>query len=816
MNLKGFTGLLFLLPCVLAESLADADCPDTQKGYNPYNVGSLKHDSAVKGIARGEAINWAIPSKVASNRSTTIQRWITVQTSVQCTGLAAACSCSTGSQETSYQVILSVDLPACTQGPFPIIWFFHGFGGQLVLNSNSYDIYIAEAVANGYATIQYDVLQGTIPILVPDAVELTFPAQILNYLKKESLDPNSVFYHKFDFNAIATAGHSRGGKLAAAVFGDQLVPSFTAFLVDPVDCTCFGPCSSSCYPSAYETLAGKNLTYAVVGATVKGCCNPDQTSCSIGGFGCTGADYKDFFQYASSASKLYLDPAGHLQYGYVVIPVQKLGNVLCAYNPQRSDAEVQLQAARWMVQWVDSLLPPMAKAFKQYVPLCNSPDPHLKDLIKHLKGVSGGRPMMKTKEKIFRETQLMFLQQPGENSDAPQLPQFPLDPADLLSFKADKPKSKATEEESPKQEAAKESEQSPKAQVEEPKEAVAEDADLTAAVEAAATSPDLAKAIAELEEADSSLLNVAEIVAASPAAAEGDEAEAEAEADVEAPVEPASKASSNGKKKKKRSKYSKDKDQEWLKEMKKTDAELVAAFKNRTWVEDVKANLKNKPEEIYIPKEDPKGDLDFAKNKVTEYAQAINDIIKEQVTRLHNVSGLVNIVKDGIKDDVQFKKDQLKTLLIPETPKERLVDFKTDVQDLLLGTKQDLIGEWQNTTEIIVDKTTKWVPVPTPMPSPPPFKLWKPDKKEAKETAKEDLKKLKKELDPKTIEKEIKEEVIDKKEDKLIEAEDKFKLPQGSLTDKLDKKAEKVQKAESIDPKKIEQEVVEDPVHTAP
>lgn len=72
-------------------------------------------------------------------------------------------------------------------------------------------------------------------------------------------------------------------------------------------------------------------------------------------------------------------------------------------------------------------------------------------------GISGGRPLVKTKEKVFRETQLMFLQQPGEESDAPQLPQLPsLDLPDLTSFKADKPESskpessKSSEEQSPK------------------------------------------------------------------------------------------------------------------------------------------------------------------------------------------------------------------------------------------------------------------------------------------------------------------------------------------------------------------------------
>lgn len=57
--------------------------------------------------------------------------------------------------------------------------------------------------------------------------------------------------------------------------------------------------------------------------------------------------------------------------------------------------------------------------------------------------------------------------------------------------------------------------------------------------------------------------------------------------------------------------YSKEKDLEWLKDMKETDKELLQALKDKKWVEEVKANLKNKPEQVYIPKKDPKGELDF-------------------------------------------------------------------------------------------------------------------------------------------------------------------------------------------------------------
>ncbi len=46
------------------------------------------------------------------------------------------------------------------------------------------------------------------------------------------------------------------------------------------------------YPATYQHFKGKNLTFGVIGATIKGCCNPDQDSCSILGITCAGSDYK--------------------------------------------------------------------------------------------------------------------------------------------------------------------------------------------------------------------------------------------------------------------------------------------------------------------------------------------------------------------------------------------------------------------------------------------------------------------------------------------------------------------------------------------
>jgi hypothetical protein len=54
-----------------------------------------------------------------------------------------------------------------------------------------------------------------------------------------------------------------------------------------------------------------------------------------------------------------------------------------------------------MVDWFNSQLPPMAKAFASYVPKCPSVDPHTKELIEHLKTVAGGVAIKKAEIKAI-------------------------------------------------------------------------------------------------------------------------------------------------------------------------------------------------------------------------------------------------------------------------------------------------------------------------------------------------------------------------------------------------------------------------------
>eukprot|EP00884_Botryococcus_braunii_P009568 jgi/Botrbrau1/18612/Bobra.0367s0052.2 len=231
----------------------------------------------------------------------------------------------------------------------------------LQLTSNSYDEYVLALNQEGYAVIQYDVILGVIPILVTDAIELQFPIQILEWLKFVSQNPASKFYNKFDFSRIAATGHSHGGKTAGLVYGLGLIPNvFTYIGIDPVDCPCFAPCSSSCYPSAAESIRGKVI--ATVGASIKGCCNPTEPppSCTILGVPCLGIDYAGFLKRAAPASKNYVSYAGHIQYGDVCFGLgvcNFLEDLVCGANFSVTARQVQQVTAGQVVDWVNSRLP---------------------------------------------------------------------------------------------------------------------------------------------------------------------------------------------------------------------------------------------------------------------------------------------------------------------------------------------------------------------------------------------------------------------------------------------------------------------------
>jgi hypothetical protein len=126
------------------------------------------------------------------------------------------------------------------------------------------------------------------------------------------------------FGCLPSSMRNSGNKDARIpkLVGEKSI--FAAFLIDPVDCPCFAPCSSACYPSALEAVAASARVIGVSGALTKGCCNPTASSCgwlcaascyaATGNRTCTGNDYE-----VSS----FADHAHVLSCSIVPISVQK-------------------------------------------------------------------------------------------------------------------------------------------------------------------------------------------------------------------------------------------------------------------------------------------------------------------------------------------------------------------------------------------------------------------------------------------------------------------------------------------------------------
>lgn len=97
---------------------------------------------------------------------------------------------------------------------------------------------------------------------------------LLARLANETASPSVAA--KVDTTTVATAGHSRGGKLAALHLAANTGGNIkTAFLIDPVDNTVFSPVSAN-YPSAVAALnaTSPKKVAGVAGAGVTGSCNP--------------------------------------------------------------------------------------------------------------------------------------------------------------------------------------------------------------------------------------------------------------------------------------------------------------------------------------------------------------------------------------------------------------------------------------------------------------------------------------------------------------------------------------------------------------
>lgn len=242
----------------------------------------------------------------------------------------------------------------------PVIVFFHGFGGNVLLDSEAYHEYATTAASAGYAFVQYDVVGGITEGLglVYDRVEAEFLEPLVDWLAEQDRQANSPAFNRLDTKTLYLAGHSRGGKLAALHLAAESVPGIEgAFLIDPVDDTCFAP-AGECYPSAIEALndtRADTSNVGIIGASKKGCCNPDHAdppACNLKGKPCLGNDYEDFANVTQSVNVTVL-PVGHMQFAHLGFIQEKIFDGVCKADWGTTHAAVIRQAADKMVQFFD-------------------------------------------------------------------------------------------------------------------------------------------------------------------------------------------------------------------------------------------------------------------------------------------------------------------------------------------------------------------------------------------------------------------------------------------------------------------------------
>jgi dienelactone hydrolase len=149
-----------------------------------------------------------------------------------------------------YNTVQSVDaytsLPASRKGPFPIVAFSHGFGGERLYYSNL----LAGIASWGYVVVSADYLErGLAAQSIPGAPKATSSFDIstlqesLKVVNTEDMNSNSVLYGVADARRVAAVGHSAGGGTAfnalslpgvATAIGWAPVPPTTAGSTKPV------------------------------------------------------------------------------------------------------------------------------------------------------------------------------------------------------------------------------------------------------------------------------------------------------------------------------------------------------------------------------------------------------------------------------------------------------------------------------------------------------------------------------------------------------------------------------------------------------
>ncbi|PNH11638.1 Chlorophyllase-1, chloroplastic [Tetrabaena socialis] len=220
-----------------------------------------------------------------------------------------------------------------------LLYFFNGFQAR----APWYGGIVRHAASWGYVVVQYTV-PGLLPIVV-DRLELGYLPPLMSWVAAQGARSGGPLFGLPDTTRTATAGHSRGGKLAALHYAGR-ADIATAVLFDPVDGSGRAP-EGPDYPSAAKALAAANKTAALIGAGITGSCNPE------------GSNYPKFFAALAPGSwQMVVLQAGHMQFC-------RTGNAFADWSLDRlcrrgnlSSQTVIDDAAALAVAWLESTFRP--------------------------------------------------------------------------------------------------------------------------------------------------------------------------------------------------------------------------------------------------------------------------------------------------------------------------------------------------------------------------------------------------------------------------------------------------------------------------
>lgn len=179
----------------------------------------------------------------------------------------------------------------------PVVVFFNGFQSRYSWYSR-----MLQGVASwGFVAVQYQ-LPALSLINVKDELDRYYDP-LMRWI--EASDGLVGEVPGMDaVEAVVSAGHSRGGKVASLVFTltDYSYPIQAAWLIDPVDSSMFAPISEN-NPSAVASLRKSGKKIGVAGASVLSSCNPVE------------GNYEKFFAAGAAGSwEIVMNGTSHSQF----------------------------------------------------------------------------------------------------------------------------------------------------------------------------------------------------------------------------------------------------------------------------------------------------------------------------------------------------------------------------------------------------------------------------------------------------------------------------------------------------------------------